>query len=128
MELKATSVELLGPVLGGEDNTVGGAKYPLSKKGHSLEYMRKIAHLRPRTRSYAATQRLRNAMAYATHTFFHERGFLYVHTPLITASDCEGAGEQFHVTTMLPKVRQIEWVGDVGLLCVLLIVNFSPCI
>ena len=109
LEIKATKVELVGAVFAGEDSgadgkpSVGGYSYPLSKKGHSFEYMREKAHLRPRTKAYACTQRLRNAMAFATHTFFHDRGFQYVHTPLITASDCEGAGEMFHVTTLLPK-------------------------
>ena len=72
-------------------------------KAHSFEYLREKAHLRPRAKSYSSTQRLRNAMAFATHRFFYDRGFLYVHTPLITGGDCEGAGEMFHVTTMLPE-------------------------
>jgi len=105
LEIQAKQVALIGAVFGGEGEglTVGGAKYPLSKKGHSFEYMRKMAHLRARTKAYASTQRLRHAMAYATHEFFNERGFLYVHTPLVTGADCEGAGEMFAVTTMLPK-------------------------
>lgn len=73
--------------------------YPLQKKHHSMEFLREIAHLRPRTNTFAAVARVRSQMAYAVHTFFQERGFQYVHTPIITASDCEGAGEMFHVTT-----------------------------
>lgn len=71
------------------------SEYPLAKKQHSLEYLRSIAHLRPRTNTIGAVIRVRNALAYATHKFFNERGFLYIHTPIITASDCEGAGEMF---------------------------------
>lgn len=100
VELLATEIKVLGVVM--EKDT-----YPMAKKGdgkgHSFEFLREKAHLRPRTKSYSSTQRLRNAMAFATHRFFYERGFLYVHTPLITGGDCEGAGEMFSVTTMLPK-------------------------
>ena len=74
--------------------------YPLQKKGHSMEFLREIGHLRPRTNTFGAVCRIRHHMAYAIHTFFHERGFFYFHTPLITASDCEGAGEMFQVTTL----------------------------
>lgn len=74
--------------------------YPLQKKRHSLEYLRTIAHLRPRTNTFSAVFRVRSAVAYAIHKFFNERGFVYVHTPIITASDCEGAGQMFHVTTL----------------------------
>ena len=74
--------------------------YPLQKKGHSMEFLREIGHLRPRTNTFGAVCRMRHHMAYAIHTFFHERGFFYFHTPLITASDCEGAGEMFQVTTL----------------------------
>ena len=74
--------------------------YPLQKKGHSMEFLREIGHLRPRTNTFGAVCRIRHNMAYAIHTFFHERGFFYFHTPLITASDCEGAGEMFQVTTL----------------------------
>ena len=74
--------------------------YPLQKKRHSFEYLRTIAHLRPRTNTFQAVFRVRSLIAYAIHTFFMERGFVYVHTPLITGSDCEGAGEMFQVTTM----------------------------
>ena len=74
--------------------------YPLQKKNHSLEFLRDIAHLRPRTNTFGAVARMRSQMAYAIHVFFQERGFNYVHTPIITASDCEGAGEMFQVTTL----------------------------
>ena len=74
--------------------------YPLQKKRHSLEYLRSIAHLRPRANTFQAVFRVRSLAAYAVHRFFQERGFVYVHTPLITASDCEGAGEMFQVTTL----------------------------
>ena len=74
--------------------------YPLQKKRHSFEYLRTISHLRPRTNTFQAVFRVRSLTAYAIHKFFQERGFVYVHTPLITASDCEGAGEMFQVTTL----------------------------
>lgn len=77
--------------------------YPLQKKRHTLEYLRTIAHLRPRTNTLGAVFRVRSVTAYALHKFFHENGFYYVHTPLITASDCEGAGEMFRVTTLDPS-------------------------
>nr|WP_324287888.1 asparagine--tRNA ligase [Luteolibacter sp. SL250] len=90
-EMRATSLKLLGEVP--ED-------YPLQKKGHSQEFLRSIAHLRPRTNLYGAVFRMRSRIAYAIHKFFQERDFIYVHTPIITASDCEGAGEMFRVTTL----------------------------
>lgn len=90
-ELQASKVELLGAAP--ED-------YPLQKKGHSMEFMRSIAHLRPRSNLFGAVFRVRSRMAFAIHRFFQERGFVYVHTPIITASDCEGAGEMFRVVTM----------------------------
>ena len=74
--------------------------YPLQKKRHSFEYLRTISHLRPRTNTFQAVFRVRSLIAYAIHQFFQERGFVYVHTPLITGSDCEGAGEMFRVTTL----------------------------
>ena len=83
--------------------TVEGAStpdYPLQKKRHSMEYLRTIAHLRPRTNTFNALYRLRSVAAFAIHQFFQDRGFVYAHTPLITGSDCEGAGEMFHVTTL----------------------------
>lgn len=90
-EMQATSLKLLGEA---PDD------YPLQKKGHSPEFLRSIAHLRPRTNLYGAVFRMRSRMAYAVHRFFQERDFTYVHTPIITASDCEGAGEMFRVTTL----------------------------
>ena len=79
--------------------TASPEEYPLQKKGHTLEYLRDIAHLRPRTNTFGAIFRMRHQMAMAIHTFFHTRGFVYFHTPIITASDCEGAGQMFQVTT-----------------------------
>ncbi|MFP4612803.1 MAG: asparagine--tRNA ligase [Spirochaetaceae bacterium] len=90
-------------VHGSELTVVGEApadNYPLQKKRHSFEYLREIAHLRPRTNTFGAVARVRNALSAAIHTFFQERGFIYVHTPIITASDTEGAGELFQVTTI----------------------------
>ena len=80
--------------------TADPATYPLQKKGHSLEFLREIAHLRPRTNTFGAVFRIRHHMAIAIHRFFHDRGFFYFHTPIITASDCEGAGQMFQVTTL----------------------------
>ena len=91
VEIQATEIQIYG--------TADPEKYPLQKKGHTLEYLREIAHLRPRTNTFGAIFRIRHNMAIAVHTFFHERGFFYFHTPLITASDCEGAGQMFQVTT-----------------------------
>ena len=91
-EIQATGLELLGPA---DPET-----YPLQKKRHSQEFLREIAHLRPRTNTFGAMARVRNAMASAIHSFFQERGFLYIHTPIITASDAEGAGSMFRVTTL----------------------------
>lgn len=89
--------------------------YPLQKKRHSFEFLRTIAHLRPRTNTFGAVFRVRNACSYAIHQFFQERGFLWVHTPIITASDCEGAGEMFAVTTIdLPKLAAIPTAVDYG--------------
>ena len=83
--------------------------YPLQKKRHTNEYLRTIAHLRPRTNTYSAVFRVRSAVAYAIHKFFQEKGFVYVHTPIITGSDAEGAGQMFQVTTLdlndLPKTE-----------------------
>ena len=90
-EIQAREIEVLGEC----DNT-----YPLQEKGHSMEFLREIAHLRPRTNTFGAVYRIRHNMAIANHQFFHERRFYYFHTPLITASDCEGAGQMFQVTTM----------------------------
>ena len=92
--------------------------YPLQKKRHSLEYLRTITHLRPRTNTFQAVFRVRSLTAYALHKFFQERGFVYVHTPIITGSDCEGAGEMFRVTTMdmenVPKTEDgaVDYTQD----------------
>ena len=103
IEILVKSAKVLGAVFGGENGTIGGKYYPMAGKGLSFEFLREKAHLRARTKVFSATMRVRNAMAFATHKFFNERGFVYTQTPLITAADCEGAGEQFAVTTMLPE-------------------------
>ena len=91
LEIKAASIAVEGP---------STPDYPLQKKRHTVEYLRTIQHLRPRTNLLSATFRVRSVAAHAIHTFFQDRGFVYVHTPIITASDCEGAGEMFRVTTL----------------------------
>ena len=89
--------------------------YPMQKKRHSFEYLRTVAHLRPRTNTFGAVFRVRNCICRAIHNFFQENGFLYIHTPLITASDCEGAGEMFQVTTLnLEDVPRIQEGPDAG--------------
>lgn len=107
-EVKAARVEILGDA---------DEEYPLQKKRHSLEYLRTIAHLRPRSNTFGAVFRVRSALSFAIHRFFRERGFLYVHTPIITANDCEGAGEMFRVTTLDPlkppiKEGRVDWSED----------------
>lgn len=108
-EIKAKNIEVEGE--SAED-------YPLQKKRHSFEFLRTVAHLRPRTNTFAAVFRIRSIVAYAIHKFFQERGFVYVHTPIITGSDCEGAGEMFRVTTLnmenLPKDEsgRIDYSND----------------
>lgn len=108
-ELKAESIEVEGH---------SAPDYPLQKKRHTFEYLRTIAHLRPRTNTFAAVFRIRSSAAYAIHKFFQERGFVYVHTPIITGSDAEGAGEMFRVTTLdpakLPRDPQggVDFTGD----------------
>ncbi|MDR0394788.1 MAG: asparagine--tRNA ligase [Tannerella sp.] len=92
VEIQADSIDILGAA---DPNS-----YPLQKKGHSLEFLREIAHLRPRTNTFGAIFRISHHMAIAIHKFFHDRGFFYFHTPIITASDCEGAGQMFQVTTL----------------------------
>lgn len=94
LELHAKEIKIIG-----ECNP---EVYPLQKKRHSFEFLRTIAHLRPRTNTIGAVTRVRNAVAFATHLFFQERGFLYLHTPIITGADCEGAGQMFRVTTIDP--------------------------
>ncbi len=88
-------------------------EYPLQKKRHSLEYLRSIAHLRPRTNTFEAVFRVRSVAAYAIHKFFNENGFVYAHTPLITGSDCEGAGEMFRVTTLDPLAPPKNEKGEI---------------
>jgi len=99
VEIQVKSVELYG--------AADAETYPLQKKGHTLEFLREIAHLRPRTNTFGAVFRIRHAMAYAVHKYFNDKGFFYVHTPIITGADAEGAGEMFQVTTLdlnkLPK-------------------------
>ena len=108
-EMQAAEVTVEGP---------SSADYPLQKKRHTFEYLRTISHLRPRTNTFQAVFRVRSLIAYAIHSFFMERGFVYVHTPLITGSDCEGAGEMFQVTTMdlnnIPKTEdgQVDFSQD----------------
>lgn len=106
VEIQASDILLYG--------TADPDEYPLQKKGHSLEFLREIAHLRPRTNTFGAVLRIRHAMAFAIHKYFNDRGFYYLHTPIITSSDCEGAGQMFQVTTLdlenlpkIPKTKQI---------------------
>ena len=102
VEVQADELEIYG--------TADPETYPLQKKGHTLEFLREKAHLRPRTNTFGAVLRIRHALAFAIHKFFNDKGFYYFHTPLITASDCEGAGAMFQVTTMdmqnLPKTEE----------------------
>ncbi|EXB24684.1 Asparagine--tRNA ligase, cytoplasmic 1 [Morus notabilis] len=100
VELRVEKVVHVGPV--------DPAKYPLPKTRLTLEFLRDFVHLRPRTNTISAVARIRNALAYATHTFFQKHGFLYVHTPIITTSDCEGAGEMFQVTTLISEAERLE--------------------
>jgi asparaginyl-tRNA synthetase len=95
VEVKATVLEVAG--------RADPETFPLQKKKHSFEFLRTIAHLRPRTNTFGAIARLRSATSFAVHSFFQERGFVHVHTPIITASDCEGAGEMFRVSTLNPE-------------------------
>ncbi len=92
IEISASAIELYGKS--------DAESYPLQKKGHSMEFLRENAHLRFRTNTFGAVFRIRHAMAFAIHKYFNDKGFIYLHTPIITGSDCEGAGEMFHVTTM----------------------------
>ena len=109
MEVQATALEVYG--------TADAETYPLQKKRHSFEYLREIAHLRPRTNTFGAVMRVRSRLAYAIHQFFNDRGFVYLNTPIVTTSDCEGAGEMFQVTTLdlnnPPKVEgKIDYAQD----------------
>ncbi len=103
VELKADVIEIIGPA--------DPEKYPLQPKRHSLEFLREIAHLRPRTATFSAVFRIRHAMIFAIHQFFHERGFYNIHTPIITSSDAEGAGEMFRVTTLPPNEVHLDEEG-----------------
>lgn len=105
VEVQARHVELIGPA---DPNT-----YPLQKKRHSFEFLRTISHLRPRTNTLGAVMRVRNALAFATHRFFQERGFYYINTPIITLSDCEGGGELFQVTALDPNALPRDDLGKV---------------
>ncbi|HEY5992857.1 MAG TPA: asparagine--tRNA ligase [Candidatus Udaeobacter sp.] len=98
-ELIAHTIEIIGTA---DDS------YPLQKKGHTPEFLREIAHLRPRSNLFSSILRVRSRLAFAVHQFFQERGFVYVHTPIITGSDCEGAGELFHVTTLDPAAAELR--------------------
>jgi asparaginyl-tRNA synthetase len=105
IELKAEEIQVFGWA---DPDT-----YPLQKKRHSFEFLRTIAHLRPRTNTFGAVARVRNSLSRAIHTFFQDRGFIYLHTPIITGSDCEGAGEMFRVTTFdLPNVPKTDGLVD----------------
>jgi asparaginyl-tRNA synthetase len=106
VEIQATDLELYG--------TADPNEYPLQKKGHSLEFLREIAHLRPRTNTFGAVLRMRHAMSYAIHKFFNDRGFFYLHSPIITGSDAEGAGAMFRVTTLDPKNPPLNEDGSVN--------------
>jgi asparaginyl-tRNA synthetase len=103
-ELKADQIEILA---------LSAADYPLQKKRHTFEYLRTIAHLRPRTNTFAAVFRVRSVIAYAIHKFFQEKGFVYVHTPIITGSDAEGAGEMFRVTALDMAKPPLDEAGNV---------------
>ena len=102
-EIQASSISVEG---------ASASDYPLQKKRHTLEYLRTISHLRPRTNTFQAVFRVRSLIAYAIHSFFQERNFVYVHTPIITGSDCEGAGEMFRVTTLAPKNPPLDENGE----------------
>jgi asparaginyl-tRNA synthetase len=110
VEVQAKTIELYG--------TADSEKYPLQKKGHTLEFLREIAHLRPRTNTFGAVLRVRHALAYAIHKYFNDKGFYYIHTPIVTGADAEGAGEMFRVTTLdlnhLPKTKdgKIDYEKD----------------
>lgn len=106
VEVTITSVEVYG--------TADPEKYPLQPKRHSLEFLREIAHLRPRTNTFSAILRIRHALAFAVHQYFNDNGFFYLHTPVITGSDAEGAGEMFRVTTLDPKNPPLNEDGSVN--------------
>lgn len=105
VEVQAREIEVYG--------TADAETYPLQKKGHTLEFLREIAHLRPRTNTFGAVLRIRHAMSFAVHKFFNDRGFYYLHTPIITGSDAEGAGAMFRVTTLDAKNPPLTDSGEV---------------
>ncbi|MDQ3521968.1 MAG: OB-fold nucleic acid binding domain-containing protein, partial [Gemmatimonadota bacterium] len=111
VELRATEIQVVGWVDDPET-------YPIQPKQHSFEYLREVAHLRPRTNTFGAVARVRHTLAQAVQRFFHERGYLWVHTPIITTSDAEGAGEMFRVSTLdllnLPRTEagDVDWSED----------------
>ena len=105
VEIQATSIELYG--------TADPESYPLQKKGHTLEFLREIAHLRPRTNTFGAVLRIRHAMSFAVHNYFNDNGFYYLHSPIITGSDAEGAGEMFRVSTLDPKNPPLTQDGEI---------------
>ncbi|MBE9469306.1 MAG: asparagine--tRNA ligase [Bacteroidetes bacterium] len=105
VEIHAKDIEVYG--------TADSETYPLQKKGHSLEFLREIAHLRPRTNTFGAVLRVRHAMSFAIHKYFNDNGYYYMHTPIITASDAEGAGEMFRVTTLDDKNPPLDENGNV---------------
>jgi asparaginyl-tRNA synthetase len=105
VEIQASEIELYG--------TASAETYPLQKKGHTLEFLREIAHLRPRTNTFGAVLRIRHAMAYAIHKFFNDKGFYYLHTPIVTGSDAEGAGAMFRVSTLDLKNPPLTEEGEV---------------
>ena len=105
VEIQASEVRVLG--------AADAAAYPIQPKRHTFEFLRTQAHLRPRTNTFGAVARVRSALSFAVHEFFQQRGFLYVHTPIITASDCEGAGELFRVTALDPADLPLDAAGDV---------------
>ena len=107
MEIQATAIEVYG--------SADVETYPLQKKRHSFEYLREIAHLRPRTNTFGSVMRVRSRLAYAIHQFFNDRGFVYLNTPIVTTSDCEGAGEMFQVTTLdLTNPPKVDGKIDYG--------------
>jgi asparaginyl-tRNA synthetase len=106
VEIQATEIEVYG--------TADANTYPLQKKGHSLEFLREIAHLRPRTNTFGAVLRIRHSLAFAIHKYFNDRGFYYLHTPIVTGSDAEGAGAMFRVTTLDALKPPLTETGEVN--------------
>ena len=105
VEIQGRSIEIYG--------TADPETYPLQKKGHTMEFLREIAHLRPRTNTFGAVLRIRHAMAYAIHKYYNDNGFFYLHTPIITGSDAEGAGAMFRVSILDPKNPPLKEDGQI---------------